>query len=89
MEAIPSFMVERNDGEDRHNCSADFKSLGSRPHRQVGKFLMKCSGRKDGQFRSGGLLVGDRPFYFQMPGRPRLNATQSIATVFGCSSFGF
>jgi len=24
---------------------------------------MKFSGRKDGQFRSGGLLVGDRPFF--------------------------
>ena len=23
---------------------------------------MKFGGRKDGQFRSGGLLVGDRPF---------------------------
>jgi len=41
----------------------DFKSLGSRPHSALGEFLMKFSGRKDGQFRSGGLLVGDRPFF--------------------------
>ena len=28
---------------------------------------MKFSGRKDGQFRSGGLLVGDRPFFYGTP----------------------
>src|SRR5437763_44446 len=26
-------------------------------------FLVKSTRRKDGQFRSGGLLVGDRPFF--------------------------
>jgi hypothetical protein len=43
---------------------ADLKSLGSTPHRHRSKFLMNYWGRKDGQFRSGGLLVGDRPFSF-------------------------
>jgi hypothetical protein len=63
-------LSEGNDGS-----SADFKSLGSRPHMQIGKFLMKFSGRKDGQFRSGGLLVGDRPFSLVDLGRWYLDYT--------------
>jgi len=42
--------------------SGDFVSLGLTPHRHRRKILMKFWRRKDGQFRSGGLLVGDRPF---------------------------
>ena len=42
---------------------ADLKGLGSTPHRHRSKFLMNFLCRKDGQFRSGGLLVGDRPFH--------------------------
>jgi len=62
--AAPFRLLRVEQTEVRTPRSDDFTGLGSRPHRQLGKFLMKFSGRKDGQFRSGGLLVGDRPFFF-------------------------
>jgi hypothetical protein len=59
----------RIEDEDKKRLSSetvgmdDLKGLGLRPHMQLRDFLMKFWGRKDGQFRSGGLLVGDRPFF--------------------------
>src|SRR4051794_35741779 len=39
--------------------------MGLVPHRQTSEILVKSARRKDGQFRSGGPLVGDRPFSFR------------------------
>jgi hypothetical protein len=42
----------------------NFKFWGEHPivlRLEIGFYLPR---RKDGQFRSGGLLVGDRPFFF-------------------------
>jgi hypothetical protein len=45
---------------------------------------MKSSRRKDGQFRSGGLLVGGRPFF--LPSLPTSHARAAQASQVSFSS---
>jgi hypothetical protein len=48
---------------------------------------MKFWGRKDGQFRSGGLLVGDRPFSFCSDARPGRSARATAGLCFTACDF--
>jgi hypothetical protein len=59
-----------------------FKGMGLIPHRHLNEILLNSYRRKDGQFRSGGLLVGDRPFSLEMTARRRLSFTAYNRAVF-------